>query len=150
VLHAYGSSRVADRLKKERDWIGLIDEDPGKARHPYLRRLSSLGRDDRHGLELLIDRERNNFVVMLCPRLEEWILTVAKECGIDVRRDFGLPDRGDELHRILSGRGRRAKRGAMGRYEELVEALVSASSGTMSQLRKALFTPERWRLGGSP
>ena len=150
IHHASGVARVAERLERSQNCVGVVDEDPGKLRPRYLSSLTSAGRDDRHGLELLRDGRRNNFVVVLCPRLEEWLLRAAEECGIDVGI-FTLPGHGEELHRLLSGkRGGREKRGAMRRYEEFIEALRSSGSGRLAQLRKALFTPERWRPGGSP
>jgi len=53
------------------------------------------------GIRLLHDASRNNYVIVLCPRLEEWVLNAAKEMQIDLEK-YDLPEDGERFHREIN------------------------------------------------
>jgi hypothetical protein len=43
---------------------------------------------------------KNNRVIVIKPRLEEWLLQTAQEASVDTKH-FGLPDNAKDLHKII-------------------------------------------------
>ena len=80
MIHAHSKGNLCNRLAKSRDCIGLVDEDPESRQPTYIGKLHTQGRWD--DVVLLHDKLSNNNLVMLCPRLEEWVLKAAKEAGV--------------------------------------------------------------------
>lgn len=58
----------------------VIDEDPASAQPSYLRNARLI--EENHGVRVLEDPQRGHRILMLCPRLEGWILQVARRNGI--------------------------------------------------------------------
>lgn len=77
-----------------------MDEDPLSAQPPYIRKLKVRGPSEWK-LKVLGDDERANCLIVLCPRLEEWILEAAKEARIKVEK-FGLPNDPLGLHEQIN------------------------------------------------
>ena len=101
LVHAGNKAAVCKKLQKTGNSKGLVDEDPGSTHPRYIQRLQP-GEDlSRHDLKILHDNPNDNAVIVLCPRLEEWILKAAGEAGIDVR-EYGLPDRENKLHAVIN------------------------------------------------
>lgn len=99
IIHEGGKSKVCRRLEKSRNSKGLVDEDPLSEQPPYIERLNLI--QDRHEIKTLHDNRRGNYLVVLCPRLEEWILKAAKEAEIDLGK-YNLPDDAEKLHKIIN------------------------------------------------
>jgi len=106
----------------------LVDEDPGSAVQTYMKAL--LQESWEHGIRVLIDKQRENRIVVLSPRLEEWLVQTAKEAGLQMT-DFGFEsDNGIQLHREINQRLRNEQR--------LVEALLKAKSQRILRLQLLL------------
>jgi hypothetical protein len=90
---------VCRRLLKNKNSVGVVDEDPESIQPSYLRRLELISKE--HGIKLLYDRQRGNYVVVLCPTLEGWILKAAEDAGADLSR-YGLPTVPEELHKVIN------------------------------------------------
>lgn len=75
VKHCDGKGPLCERLEKGQGLIGLVDEDPGVGWPRYLRELArpARGAEKCHNTQSFAMR-RGDKIVMLCPRLEEWIL----------------------------------------------------------------------------
>lgn len=116
VVHAGNKPGVCRRLKRCSNCKGLVDEDPHSVQPSYLCGLTVV--DGRDGVRVLYDSRRSNFLVVLCPRLEEWVLRVAREAGVDLR-NYGLPNDGGALHRMVNLK--------INRFRELVLALRARS-----------------------
>lgn len=102
---------------------GLIDEDPGSYEPPHLERFRVRYNLTNHGFKVLHYESRNNVLIVLCPRLEEWVLKAAKEANVDVRA-YGLPIDASELHEWINIR--------IKGFERLVEDLKGKSSAVKS------------------
>lgn len=90
VRHHSGKSTVSQRLQEQKmPTRAMVDEDPDSNQPSYLK---SLGRRrfPSHGLVLLRDPKRGHLVVVLSPRLEDWLLATAQAAGVHVE-EFDLP-----------------------------------------------------------
>ncbi len=75
-----------------------MDEDPGDLQPEYLHGLSF--QQTSHGIKFYLDRKNNSRVLVLCPRLEDWIIRVGRSCKMKMS-DFHLPNRSQDLHKVL-------------------------------------------------
>ena len=126
-LHLNDKGRVCNRLKRTQGLVAMIDDDPGAAQPPYLRELELVS--DENGIRVLRDAARNHRVIILQPRLEEWVIAGAKAAQVDME-DFGLSERGNEFHREINSR--------LPAFSKLIDALVAARSPRVARLRELL------------
>jgi hypothetical protein len=93
LVHHDGRDAVLMNLRGQVAPVrALIDEDPDSIQPSYITSPNKVKVTEflEHGLKLLQDRKLGHWVVVLCPRLEPWILTTAERAGIDTG-DFDLP-----------------------------------------------------------
>jgi hypothetical protein len=83
--------------------FGLVDEDPGSTPPPKIRRFTQERQLPAYSYRILHDESRNNNLVALYPRLEEWVLNVCRVNDIDVTR-FRLPSNSSILKNIINYR----------------------------------------------
>jgi len=122
-----GKGAICNRLMKQGSSIGLLDEDPLSPQPNYLKLAEVKDDLSGHGIKVLQDVNHNSIIV-LCPRLEEWILEAAKETGIDLER-YKLPANADELHREINF--------SLDKFEKLLDDL-KGSSARLKKLREVL------------
>lgn len=99
IKHIFSKGNVCKRLQKNKNVIGLVDEDPESTQPNYIGKL--LLQSHEHNIKLFYEKKSGNVLIVLCPRLEEWILKAAKEARIQVK-NFGLPDHANELHKVIN------------------------------------------------
>lgn len=99
IYHSGSKGNVCKNLKKNSKSKGLIDEDPSSAQPSYIGKLKDLSYE--YGIKLLHDNNTQNHLIILCPKLEDWILKAAKEAKVNVK-DYSLPDDPYELHKIIN------------------------------------------------
>ena len=100
IEHAGGKGNICRKLSRFGKYIGLMDEDPNTIQSRYLENLiQSQNIEPQHRLKIIHDRDRRNLIIIVCPRLEEWILDAAEEAGVSLT-DFGLPETADRLHQV--------------------------------------------------
>ncbi len=105
IRHAGSKGNVCRKLEKSTGNIGLIDEDPESPQPSYIKRLinasQNLDRYHKFGIKVLRDERRDNLVIILSPRLEEWIIASTKELKISIEY-YGLPSDGNRLHQNIN------------------------------------------------
>ena len=124
IEHAYDKGRVCKKSAEDREAVGLVDEDPGVGQPRYLEKLKVAS--DAHGVRCLNEGNRLKIVV-LCPRLEDWLGQGAKDAGLDLgsyRFDRGA------LHAQMGDNPNSLK--------ELVQELLSRESPRVLRLRESL------------
>ena len=98
LLHFGGKYELVKKLKDRANDIGMVDEDPGKLRPQdmsYYRQT-----DFAEGLRLMTRQgSGGQRLVVICPKLEDWLIERAKLSGIRPV-DYGLPNDPDHLHSI--------------------------------------------------
>lgn len=99
IRHAHSKGNICNKLIKSKNSKGLVDEDPDSAQPSYIRNLKLCF--DENGIKILHDEMNRNSLILLCPRLEEWLLWAIKEEGTDLR-NYGLPDDANELHKVIN------------------------------------------------
>jgi len=109
IKHSFSKGNVCNKLKKSKNFKGLVDEDPKSPQPTYIERLRPCL--EEQGIKLLKDENTQNYLIMLCPTLEKWILRVVKETGIDISKaPYSLPDDPGKLHAVINTRLKGFKR----------------------------------------
>jgi hypothetical protein len=98
LRHERCKGEVVKRVLKFGCAIGLVDEDPSSAQPRDLSNYKEV--QAAEGLRLLARRDdKNKRLIIVCPRLEDWLIARAKSSGIRPE-DYGLPSDPDRLHSI--------------------------------------------------
>lgn len=128
IEHGTNKVGVCSQLARREGVAGMVDEDPQSQPVPYLSRLKEAS--FAHGVRLLVDEKRRIRAVVLCPRLEEWLVVTAKESGLKLT-DFGFSsDNGVQLHSEINHR--------LGGVTKLAKALVDKKSPRILRLQALL------------
>ncbi|KAA0231908.1 hypothetical protein EDS67_00500 [candidate division KSB1 bacterium] len=77
----------------------MVDEVPFSPQPGYIKTLQN--QDFLHGVKLFVDQRRGNRLIMLCPRLEEWIILAAHEAEINLN-DYDLLENAKQLHKAIN------------------------------------------------
>ena len=118
VIHDLkGKPGVIGTLRGLRNARAMVDEDPFSVQPQYLSQMQVAQEPPGSGLRLMEHPTDGNLVVMLCPRLEEWVLQAAREAQVDVSR-YNLPSDARRFKSEIND--------ALDRFQRLVEALDEA------------------------
>ncbi len=99
LRHERCKGEVVKRVLKLDETIGLIDEDPGSTQPRDLNNYRVV--KTAKGLCLLTRQDdANKRIIMICPRLEDWLLLRAKSININPA-EFGLPSQPRHLHSVV-------------------------------------------------
>lgn len=101
IIHQKGKSRVCQKLEKDKNCKGLLDEDPLSTQPPYMREVKLEGDLFQAELKVFHDESNGNYLFVLCPRLEDWILEATKEAHLSMKK-YGLPNTSEKLHRVIN------------------------------------------------
>ena len=123
IHHSGNKPEVCKRLKKSENCTGLVDEDPSSEKLTYIDKLKLHSND--YNIKLLIDEKGKNYLIVLCPKLEEWILKAAEEAKI-YTPSYGLPDDPDELHKFINTR--------LKNFENLIKDIIKQKSRMIKTL----------------
>jgi hypothetical protein len=120
VDHVGGRSRVVRKLVRNyKNSTGIVDEDPNRVHSHYMQRFGEIEFLRRERFRILHHNRRNNRLIVICPRLEDWIIEASREANIDLNR-FNLPNDPLEMHEIINIR--------IERFQRLVEELKVRSN----------------------
>ena len=97
IVHAGTKGDVCKGLRKNKNSKGLVDEDPGSPPPSYVNELKP--QSNANNVEIRYDQTRKNHLIILSPRLEEWLLKAAREAGVSPS-DYGLPEDADKLKEL--------------------------------------------------
>jgi len=131
IFHAGSKSEVCKKLSKSVNSVGVVDEDPFSIQPRYIEKLKTIENSQKLGIKVLLDETNNNLVIILSPRLEEWIIGASKEVKISMNR-YGLPKDGNKLHKVINSN--------LDKFERLLEDLID-KSGRFLALKSHLL---RW------
>jgi len=99
VIHAHSKGNVCKKLARTKNSKGMVDEDPGSSQPSYIKSMRL--EEEGHDLKLLLDPRNGNYLVVVCPNLEEWIIRAAREAGVDLNK-MELPDDSNRLHKVIN------------------------------------------------
>ena len=101
IVHEKNKPEVCKRLERQRNCKGLVDEDPLSTPPPYMKKVKTENDLFQYELKVLYDGARNNRLVILCPKLEDWILRAAKEAKLNMEK-YSPPDTPEKLHQEIN------------------------------------------------
>jgi hypothetical protein len=128
ILHHNDKGRVCKYLSQNTGLTGMIDEDPNSAQPSYLEKLTDT--TDKYQVKELSNAKTGNKMLVLCPRLEEWIIDVCQKNNVAIS-DFGLSDKPNTLHGEINSK--------LAKFEELlVYLLEEAKSKELLHLKSLL------------
>jgi len=91
--HQHGCGQIANHLKnrlKDHIALGIIDEDKNKGPLPkYFLEFVEL--KSENGLILKRHSFRKQYLILVCPEIEKWLLLNAKSVNVNLS-DYGLPE----------------------------------------------------------
>ena len=132
LRHERCKGEVVKRVRKFDCATGLIDEDPASAQPRDLDNYKQVQAEE--GLRLLARRDdKNKRLIILCPRLEDWLIHRARTARVRPE-DYDLPSDPDRLHSIPRYE-KRAK------FQPFLTQLIDCDKG-MHLLRRWIFEKE--------
>jgi hypothetical protein len=129
IKHHNDKGRVCNTLEKHLNEVGMIDEDPRAPQPTYLASLLAVTSESKHNLRVLTDAARGHKVIIICPRLEEWIIQVAVGQQVDMDQ-FGLPNKASTLHKLITSR--------LDQFNRLVSHLLDQQAEPILHLQRLL------------
>ena len=130
VRCAGGVGEVCNKLMNDsEDSCGLVDEDPTKSRPSYLENLlRNAVISNKHGIIVAHDKKRNNYLIVLSPDREGWLIQTARILGINLR-NFSLPNDPKDFKRISIINPQKV--------EPFIDAILSRNHPRVNELRNA-------------
>ncbi len=102
IVHAANKTEVIKTLLKiSDDAIGIIDEDPWSLQPSHLKKFELKKNFSNYGLSILHENQTKKKLVIIKPRLEDWLLRAGKESGVSFKR-YKLPETGKDLHKVIN------------------------------------------------
>jgi len=130
IIHAGNISEVCKRLQNNQNCCGLVDEDPYGTKPTYMVNLLNNSLiSNNHDIKVAYDNRRNNYLIVLCPRLEEWFHKTARIIRINLRQ-YRLPDNPVKLHAVINEN--------LDKFESFLNAILSQNHPRINELRNAL------------
>ena len=111
IIHENDKYKVMKTLRRQRNGRAMVDEDPNSIPPAYLSKMQVSQETSNRGLRVLLDDSRGNRVVVLCPKLEDWIIRGAGEADVSLSdRRYNLPNTAHALHRVINADHRKLER----------------------------------------
>jgi len=126
IAHQPNKGEVCNYMMKSKVKIALIDEDPGSTSQPKLLKQFKLEINQFDIKYLALKKEDKN-VIILQPRLEEWILKRCKVSGVKPEDHF-LPSDNKKLKDVINLH--------LNRFEELLKNLSDKNDEGLKFLSK--------------
>jgi len=120
IVHAGNKSELLKKLtERYSNSKGIIDEDPWSIQPPHLQKFKERQDLTRHNLKILHQTSKNNTLIVIRPRLEEWILEASREANLNLKK-YELPEDAIILHRQINVK--------IGKLEKLLTDLKQKSN----------------------
>jgi len=127
IIHSHGKGKVSKSLSRNRDATGLVDEDFGYTEPSTFGTFPEVSAE--HDVKLRLDRASGNRLVVICPKLEDWIIKSAKAANVKMDR-FSLSENPGDLHADSNFR--------LSNFQNLIDELLEKRSPRLLHLKKLL------------
>ena len=124
IIHSHGKGKVSKSLSRNRDATGLVDEDFGHAEPSTLSTFHEVSAE--HDVKLRLDRASGNRLVVICPKLEDWIIKSAKAANVKMDR-FSLSENPSDFHADINFR--------LSNFQNLIDELLEKRSPRLLHLK---------------
>ena len=102
IIHAANKTEAIKTLLKTKEpSIALIDEDPGSSQPSILKKFKLKQDFSQWGVKIYEESSLGKRLVIISPRLEEWLLRAGKESGISFKK-YNLPKTAEKLHKVIN------------------------------------------------
>ena len=128
ITHQPNKGAVINYLKSNPGAIGIVDEDPGAANPTYFSKFQRETNEQFDVECLFIPKEKTRLIV-LKPRLEEWILKYANKSKIKLQK-HSLPETGHKLHKIINSR--------LPRFENMIKEMLEKNNEALLYLKMVI------------
>lgn len=126
IIHHQGKSRIFSQLKKVKQHVAIVDEDPYSCKTRYEDELEILEQTD--DIKVHIDKAGNK-VLMLKGKLEDWIVLQCQANNINMQ-DFSLPVDPDKLHDVINHK--------LNNFQNLLRRMKEVNVPALRSLKKHL------------
>lgn len=129
IVHQNNRGEVINYLKKNPQRIlGIIDDDPDTAKPTFF---GTFQREtiEKHKVESFIINKSSTRLIVIKPRLEDWVLFHAAQCKIDVT-DYYLPTTSKKLHEEINSK--------LPRFTNLIKDMLSARCAGLMYLKSLI------------
>lgn len=122
IEHTGSRSKIIKKLNSGKGiYKALIDEDPDSIQD---KRLNSYSISFENTF-IKVYKAKGSIIVVLRPRLEEFLLNIARTVNIDPKK-YNLSDNGEELHKILGNQRVKQNNNAKNFINDIVNSNHSA------------------------
>lgn len=128
ITHQPNRGEVINYLKRNPAVIGIIDDDPGSAKPTFFSKFlpETMVKFD---IESYCIPKAGTRLIIIKPRLEEWILVQAARSEIDLNH-HSLPTNGKELHKIINYR--------LPRFESMIKEMLGRNNEALLYLKSLI------------
>lgn len=130
ITHSANKGDVFRFLEKNSASVGIVDQDPGSANPSYFQKFTLI--ESKNNIDYYIYKKNNNKLIVIKPRLEEWIIRETKSAGVDIDK-FSLPDSAHQLHKVINTK--------LPKFEDLLSTLISKESIALNYLKHLIEVP---------
>lgn len=127
IIHCHGKGRVSKNLRKQSGVTGVVDEDPGNTETPTLKKYAEVSTN--YSLRLKLDKVQNNRLIVVCPKLEDWVIETAKATGVKMAK-YNLSENPNVLHADINYR--------LPNFQRLLAELLEKKSPRLLHLKALL------------
>lgn len=124
VVHQSSKGEVCNYHAKNNVRIAMIDEDPYSGQPKYLREFTI--EQEKFEIRKLVHKRNGKIIIIIKPRLEEWILARCFQSGINPEKFF-LPSEAKRLKDVINLR--------LTRFKELLNELKSKENEGIKSLQ---------------
>lgn len=128
IIHQPSRGQVVNYLERNPTAIGIVDDDPGSAKPNYFKKFKK-ETDEKFGVESYAIDKLGTRLIIIKPRLEEWIIKHAQESKIDLTK-HSMPSSGNELHKIINTR--------IPRFMNLLKEMIEKGSPSLRHLKSLI------------
>jgi len=101
IIHCHGKGKVSRNLRDHSDVVGMVDEDLGTTETPTLKKYEEVSAS--YGVKLKRDKVQKNRLVVICPKLEDWVIESAKASKVKMAK-YNLSENPNALHADINYR----------------------------------------------
>ena len=127
VVHQNSKGEVCNYHAKSDVNVAIIDQDPGSAQPNYLKNF--VLEEEKYETKKLINKKSGKIIIIICPRLEEWII---RQCNISKVNPalFFLPGEAKQLKVVINLK--------LKRFNELLQELKRKDNNGLKYLQSVL------------
>ncbi len=132
--HQHSNGAVANELQKrfkERLVLGIVDEDKGKGSVPKYFSEFNIVVEENY-LILKKHKDRNQYLILICPEMEKWLLADAEKVNINPSaEEYNLPNNLEGLIQISKIKDIDRNEG----FKKFIKALVREKAPSITTLK---------------